>query len=117
LLTMIQQRGSAEKVSSRNLWLPLQVRPGGEAELANMDGGDLGRDSGTTYDVAQVTTIFFPSRGGNHQAGGIRNERTGPIVTGYVVTRAAGDPLDGSQRQARTLVCSGNRFVTVSGYV
>jgi hypothetical protein len=59
LLTMIQQRGDAEKVSSRNLRLPLQIRPGGKAGLANMDGGDLGRGSGTTYDVAQVTPIFF----------------------------------------------------------
>jgi hypothetical protein len=59
LLTMIQQRGDAERVSSRNLRLPLQIRPGGKAGLANMDGGDLGRGSGTTYDVAQVTPIFF----------------------------------------------------------
>ena len=40
LLTMIQQRGDVEKVSSRNMRLPLQIRPGGKAGLANMDGGD-----------------------------------------------------------------------------
>ena len=39
--------------------LPLQIRPGGKAGLANMDGGDLGRGSGTIYDVAQVTPVFF----------------------------------------------------------
>ena len=39
--------------------LPLQIRPGGKAGLANLDGGDLGRGSGTTYDVAQVTPVFF----------------------------------------------------------
>ena len=27
--------------------------------LANMDGGDLRRGSGTKYDVAQVTPVFF----------------------------------------------------------
>jgi hypothetical protein len=43
LLTMIQQRGDVERVSSRNMRLPLQIRPGGKAGLANMDGGDLGR--------------------------------------------------------------------------
>ncbi len=59
LLTMIQQRGDVERVSSRNMRLPLQIRPGGIASLANMDGGDLGRGSGTTYDVAQVTPVFF----------------------------------------------------------
>lgn len=46
LLTMIQQRGDVERVSSRNMRLPLQIRPGGKAGLANMDGGDLGRGWG-----------------------------------------------------------------------
>jgi hypothetical protein len=59
LLTMIQQRGDAERVSSRNMRLPLQIRPGGKAGLANMDGGDLGRGSGAIHDVAQVTPVFF----------------------------------------------------------
>jgi hypothetical protein len=59
LLTMIQQRGDVEKVSSRNMRLPLQVNPGGKAGSYNADGGDLGRGSGTAYDVAQVTPIFF----------------------------------------------------------
>jgi hypothetical protein len=59
LLTMIQQRGDVEKVSTRNMRLPLQIRPGGKPGLANMDGGDLGRGSGTVYDVAQVTPVFF----------------------------------------------------------
>src|ERR1700760_4690047 len=59
LLTMIQQRGDVEKISSRNMRLPLQVNPGGKAGTYNADGGDLGRGSGTTYDVAQVSPIFF----------------------------------------------------------
>ena len=59
ILTMIQQRGDVEKVSSRNMRLPLQISPGGKAGMANMDGGDLGRGSGTQYDFAQVTPIFF----------------------------------------------------------
>src|SRR3984885_14178609 len=59
LLTMIQQRGDVEKVGSRNMGLPLQLVPGGKAGSYDADGGDLGRGSGTTYDVAQVTPIFF----------------------------------------------------------
>src|SRR6266478_4017230 len=59
LLTMIQQRGDVEKVSSRNMRLPLQVNPGGKAGSYNADGGDLGRGAGTQYDVAQVSPIFF----------------------------------------------------------
>src|SRR5580693_1121021 len=59
LLTMIQQRGDVEKVSSRNMRLPLQLVPGGKAGSYDADGGDLGRGSGTTYDVAQVSPIFF----------------------------------------------------------
>src|SRR5580658_5723002 len=59
LLTMIQQRGDVEKVSSRNMRLPLQVNPGGKAGSYNADGGDLGRGTGSQYDVAQVSPIFF----------------------------------------------------------
>jgi len=59
LLTMIQSRGDVDKVSTRNMRIPLQIRPGGKAGLVNMDGGDLGRGSGTTYEYASVTPIFF----------------------------------------------------------
>src|SRR5579863_2205900 len=59
LLSMIQQRGDVEKVSSRSMRLPLQVNPGGKAGSYNADGGDLGRGSGTSYDVAQISPIFF----------------------------------------------------------
>ncbi|MGC1967852.1 MAG: hypothetical protein WA673_15425 [Candidatus Acidiferrales bacterium] len=62
LLTMIQQRGDVERVSSRNMRLPLQIRAGGKAGLVNMDGGDLGRGSGTIYDVAQVHRYFSGTR-------------------------------------------------------
>ena len=59
LLTMIQQRGDIERVSSRNMRLPLHLVPGGKAGSYNADGGDLGRGSGSQYDVAQVSPIFF----------------------------------------------------------
>jgi hypothetical protein len=59
LLSMIQQRGDIEKVSSRSMRLPLQVNPGGKAGSYNADGGDLGRGSGTAYDVATISPVFY----------------------------------------------------------
>ena len=59
LLNMIQQRGDVERVSSRNMRLPLQITPGGKAGSYNADGGDLGRGSGSSYEVAQISPIFF----------------------------------------------------------
>ena len=47
LLTMIQQRGDIERVSSRNMRLPLQINPGGKDGRYNADGGELGRGAGT----------------------------------------------------------------------
>src|ERR1700689_1811714 len=59
LLSMIQQRGDVEKVSSRAMRLPLQVNPGGKAGSYSADGGDLGRGSGTSYDVATISPVFY----------------------------------------------------------
>src|SRR6266704_1329220 len=59
LHSMIQQRGDIEKVRSRNMRTPLQVNPGGKAGSYNADVGDLGRGSGSVYDVAQISPIFF----------------------------------------------------------
>src|SRR3981189_2834317 len=59
LLTMIQQRGDVEKISSRNMRLPLQVNPGGKAGSYNADGGDLGGGAGKQVAGAQVSPIFF----------------------------------------------------------
>lgn len=46
-------------VSSRNMRIPLQLRPGGAGGLYSPDGGDMGRGTGTKYDVAQVTPSHF----------------------------------------------------------
>lgn len=52
--SMIEKR-PVDQVSTRTARIPLQVQPGGDAGVANLDGGDLGRGSGTVYDVAQIT--------------------------------------------------------------
>jgi hypothetical protein len=59
LWAQIKSRGDVERVSTRNMRIPLKLRPGGKFGQADMDGGDLGRGSGTTYEVATVTPIFF----------------------------------------------------------
>lgn len=59
LLSMIQQRGDVEKVSSRAMKLPLQVNPGGKAGSYSADGGDLGRGSGTVFDFATISPVFY----------------------------------------------------------
>jgi hypothetical protein len=48
-----------EKVSSRNMRIPLKILAGGKARQVNPDGGGLGRGSGTTYDVAQATPVYL----------------------------------------------------------
>src|SRR5215471_4422234 len=56
LLTRIQKR-DVEKVSNRAMRLPLQIRPGGRPGHADFAGGDLGRGSATTYEVATISPI------------------------------------------------------------
>jgi hypothetical protein len=53
----VEKKG--DKVSSRNMRIPLQLRPGGRGGLYSPDGGDMGRGSGTKYDVAQVTPVHL----------------------------------------------------------
>jgi hypothetical protein len=57
--SMLQQRGDVEQVSSRNMRVPLQIRPGGKAGQVSFDGGDLGRGAGTLYEVAQLAPLDF----------------------------------------------------------
>ncbi len=59
LYTMFQQNADVEVVSPRTMRISLQIRPGGRAGQANMDGGDLGRGSGTTRVEANLSPIFF----------------------------------------------------------
>ena len=59
LLTMLNSEGEVEKVSSRSMRVPLKIRPGGKFRQATMQGDDLGRGSGTIYEKATLTPIFF----------------------------------------------------------
>ncbi len=59
LATMIRERGDVEKVSTRNMRVPLLMSPGGLAGQATMDGDDLGRGSGSNYQVAELSPLFL----------------------------------------------------------
>lgn len=59
LFAAVKARGDVERVSTRNLRIPLKMFPGGKFGQVDMDGGDLDRGSGTSYEVATVTPIFF----------------------------------------------------------
>lgn len=58
-LTMLQKNTDVEIVSPRSMRISLQVRAGGRGGQANMDGGDLGRGSGTQRIEANLSPIFF----------------------------------------------------------
>jgi hypothetical protein len=54
----ISKRGDVEKVSNRQMRVPLELRPGGSFQYFNPDGGDLGRGGGPTFDKALVSCVF-----------------------------------------------------------
>ncbi len=59
LFGKIKKRTDVEVVSSRNMRIPARLLAGGVFGQASLAGADLGRGSGTTSDVFQVTPIFF----------------------------------------------------------
>lgn len=59
LYTMFQQNADVEVVSPRNMRISLQIRPGGRGGQVSMDGGDLGRGSGTQRIEVNTSPIFF----------------------------------------------------------
>jgi len=51
------EKRDVEKVSARDMRIPLEVRPGGRFGGFDSNGGDLGRGSGPTFDKAVISTI------------------------------------------------------------
>ena len=49
----------ADKVSNRQMRIPLELRPGGVFQYFNADGGDLGRGGGPLLDKAVVSCVFM----------------------------------------------------------
>jgi hypothetical protein len=57
LLDMIDKRGDVIDVSTRNIRLPILVRPGGKGSQGTADFDDMGRGSGSTWDVGTLSTL------------------------------------------------------------
>lgn len=52
------KKRDVEKISNRQMRVPLELRPGGSFQYFNADGGDLGRGGGPTFDKAVLTAVF-----------------------------------------------------------
>src|SRR3972149_8479449 len=53
------KKRDVEKISNRQMRIPLELRPGGSFQYFNADGGDLGRGGGPTFDKAVLTAVFL----------------------------------------------------------
>lgn len=53
------EKQDVEKISNRQMRVPLEISPGGSFQYFNADGGDLGRGSGPTFDKAVLTCVFM----------------------------------------------------------
>lgn len=53
------EKRDVEKVSNRQMRVPLEIRPGGNFQYFDPDGGNLGRGGGPTFDKAVVSTVFM----------------------------------------------------------
>lgn len=52
------KKRDVEKISNKQMRVPLELRPGGSFQYFNADGGDLGRGGGPTFDRATLTAVF-----------------------------------------------------------
>lgn len=53
------KKRDVEKISNRQMRIPLEIRPGGDFGYFNPDGGGLGRGSGPQFDKAVVSCVFI----------------------------------------------------------
>lgn len=53
------KKRDVEKISNRQMRIPLELRPGGSFQYFDADGGDLGRGGGPTWDKAVLNCVFL----------------------------------------------------------
>ena len=53
------KKRNVEKISNRQMRIPLEMRPGGKFQYFNPNGGDLGRGGGQQWDKAVLDCVFM----------------------------------------------------------
>lgn len=53
------EKRDVEKVSNRDMRVPMEIRPGGRFGYFSPDGGDLGRGDGQSFEKALVSTVHM----------------------------------------------------------
>ena len=53
------EKRNVEVISTRDMRIPLELRPGGRFGMFDSDGGDLGRGAGPEFDKAVINTVDF----------------------------------------------------------
>ena len=53
------EKRTVEKVSNRDMRIPLEIRPGGLFGYFDTAGGDMGRGEGPTFEKATISTVNF----------------------------------------------------------
>jgi len=53
------EKGEVEQISSRDMRIPLEIRPGGRFGHFDPAGGDLGRGEGPSYEKAVINTVHL----------------------------------------------------------
>lgn len=53
------KKRDVERISNRQMRIPLEIRPGGSFQYFDPNGGDLGRGGGPTFDKAVLTSVFL----------------------------------------------------------
>lgn len=53
------EKRDVEKISNRQMRVPLEMAPGGAFQYFDADGGDLGRGGGPTWDKATLSAVFM----------------------------------------------------------
>lgn len=53
------KKRDVEKISNRQMRIPLELRPGGSFQYFDPNGGDLGRGGGPTFDKAVLNCVFL----------------------------------------------------------
>lgn len=53
------EKRDVEKISNRQMRVPIELRPGGSFQYFDANGGDLGRGGGPTWDKAVLNSVFM----------------------------------------------------------